>query len=143
MCQYGTCGRLVPAVSGNNHALDTLKSRLSVSYIDVLCSYLDLEWSEPHPGNDKGGWDVKIEPMTNEEDWQAKPTLFFQLKSTVSPEIHEEYISFSLDVKTYKKLSDSVNIGHTLLGLLCLDLDTSKWLTISPEELIMRKPMYW
>lgn len=72
---YGTCGMHQGNVSAKSNSLN-IKSRLGVSYVEVLCSYLDLDCSEPKPGNDVSGWDVRIEPVRTKDEWTMKPRLF-------------------------------------------------------------------
>lgn len=141
--EYGACGMLPSGTPSTDVMLDPIKSRLSVSYIGVLCSYLDLGWNEPFPSNDRSGWDIHIEPVVMRSEWEEKPELYIQLKSTSVPVCHDGYISYKLDVDTYRELCRSGFKDRSILALLCLDDDTTKWVETSAECLIMRRAMYW
>lgn len=141
--RYGTCGRLSADVPSNAKELDIIKSRLCVSYIETLCSYLELDCSEPKSGNDRAGWDVKIEPVIMRDEWVAKPVLYIQLKGTVSPTIHDDHISYQLDRKTYDNLRKSCVKNNTLVAVMVFEDDTSQWVRTDDESLTMRRVMYW
>lgn len=120
-----------------------IKSRLSVSYVEVLCSYLDLDCSEPKSGNDVSGWDVRIEPVRTRDEWKTKPRLFIQLKSMVYNSEGGYHISYSLDRRTYDELRKSSVRDCSLLAVLCLEDDPSQWVSTDDECLMMRRVMYW
>lgn len=140
---YGCCGRYNHPPDANDNSLGPIKAKLSVDYVNILCSYLDLHCHEPKQQDDRGGWDVRIEPVLLGKDWKSKPELFIQLKSVSSPKYHDNYVSFELDAKTYRKLRNVTIKDRTLLCILCLDEDTSKWVDCDGESLVLRKVMYW
>ena len=141
--EFGTCAMMPNDTPCNDGSLAAVKSRLSVSYVHVLCSYLDLHCMEPQQQNDRGGWDLLLTPVRIRSDWIRKPEIHIQLKSTTSPRIHDGYVSFTLDAPTFHKLRNIIFGGTTLLFLLCLDEDTSKWVHADAESLVLRKVMYW
>lgn len=141
--EYGTCGMLSRNIPGSDHDFDIIKSRLCVCYIETLCSYLDLDCSEPKQGNDVSGWDVRIEPVNVKDEWERKPTLYIQLKGTTNPAVHDKHISFSLDRRTYDQLRKASVRDRTLLAVMCFEDDTSKWVNTNSECLMMRRVMYW
>lgn len=141
--EFGTCAMMPSDTPCNDGSLAAVKSRLSVSYVHILCSYLDLHCLEPQQQNDRGGWDLLLTPVRIRPGWVHKPEIHIQLKSTTSPKVHEGYISFTLDAPTFHKLRNITFGGSTLLCLLCLDEDTSKWVHVDAESLVLRKVMYW
>lgn len=140
---YGTCGMLPPDTSSGDGKLSIIKSRLCLSYIDTLCSYLELDWHEPKSGNDVSGWDVAIEPVRNRDEWETKPELYIQLKAEVCPPVHNGCISYELDRRTYDRLRISTVRDRSLLALLYLDDDPSLWVDTNGDSLVMRRVMYW
>ena len=140
---FGCCGRCSYPPKASDDLLDPIKSNLSVDYVRVLCSYLDLHCHESGQQNDRGGWDVRIEPVLFRNDWKSKPELYIQLKGVSSPKYHNNYVSFELDAKTYRKLRNVVVKDRTLFCILCLDEDTSRWVECDGESLHLRRIMYW
>lgn len=74
-------------------------------------------------------------------------TMDYQLKSTVNWNCRGDYIIYNLEVKNYNKMvlryRDPIARIPYILILLCLPKDREEWLSISPEEIILRKCCYW
>lgn len=74
-------------------------------------------------------------------------TMDYQLKSTVNWKCRGNYIFYNLEVKNYNKMvarfQDPISKTPYILILLCLPKNREEWLSISPEEIILRKCCYW
>ncbi|MCC4771047.1 DUF4365 domain-containing protein [Methanosarcina sp. DH2] len=74
-------------------------------------------------------------------------TMDYQLKSTVNWNCRKDFIIYNLEVKNYNKMvirfKDNIAKTPYVLILLCLPKKRDEWLSISPEEIILRKCCYW
>jgi hypothetical protein len=66
-----------------------------------------------------------------------------QLKSTMLAIEEDTEIKYDLDVTTYDDLREEMDNCPRILVLLVLPDDESKWLEQSPEQLLLRRCVYW
>jgi len=72
------------------------------------------------------------------------PQLDIQLKSTTRAEVRDTEVAYDLEVRAYNLLRQPVLSGGVrLLVLLLLPDDESQWLTLSEDELFLRRCAYW
>ena len=67
------------------------------------------------------------------------------MKSTYSNVLYsetEESIKYALKVKNYNDLIEQ-NGDYLVLALLILPQDKEQWVTLTPENLILRRCVYW
>lgn len=72
-----------------------------------------------------------------------RPALDIQLKATInlgSP--HDGYFRFPLKTNNYELLRIDTQTPRILV-VLDLPRDQSRWLTITPDELVLRRSAYW
>lgn len=87
---------------------------------------------------DRDGVDLQINaggPM--------RPSLGVQLKATInlgSP--HNGYFRFPLKINNYESLRRDTQVPRVLV-VLDLPRDQSQWMTITPDELVLRRSAYW
>jgi hypothetical protein len=89
------------------------------------------------------GFFSKIVTDKNKKYHETGTLIQFQLKASKNIKINEKEksVSYQLDVNSYNKL---VSCSFpTLLILLSLPKEESQWITISTENLILRKCCYW
>ena len=70
----------------------------------------------------------------------------FQLKASKNCSIDETSIIYDFDADTYNYLCSRAQAKHTtpiVLLLLVLPQDESEWLSVSPEQMILKKACYW
>ncbi|MEN6350221.1 MAG: DUF4365 domain-containing protein [Syntrophomonas sp.] len=69
-----------------------------------------------------------------------------QLKATTTWSEHGDQIIYDLEAKTYNDLIDRFNTPHgtpLILIVLCLPEKDEDWLTVSHEQLILKRSCYW
>lgn len=72
-----------------------------------------------------------------------RPALGIQLKATINlGEARDGQYSFRLNVRNYELLCTPVQTPR-LLVVLDLPQDETQWLTVTAEELVMRRRAYW
>lgn len=113
------------------------KERLSLVYVKALAARVGFTTSEPDL--DRDSVDLSIhggEPRN--------PTLDLQLKATTKLGAERNGCrSFpSLKMKNYDQLRGPSQAPR-LLVVLDLPQDESHWMTVTPEELILRRRAYW
>jgi hypothetical protein len=69
--------------------------------------------------------------------------LDLQLKSTTRASVGDTVVSYDLDARSYQHLRVQPPMCPRILVLLVLPDDDEKWLSQSPEELILRHCAYW
>lgn len=70
----------------------------------------------------------------------------FQLKATKNLMMENDIVKYDLDAETYNYLVNRANTPRTtpaILIILSLPKDEQNWLTLSEEELILRRCCYW
>lgn len=72
-----------------------------------------------------------------------RPALELQLKATAHLEkSHDEYVKFRLGKKNYDDLRTQTQTPR-LLVVLELPKEENKWITVTPDELVVRHRAYW
>lgn len=109
---------------------------LSRAYAYAVAAWTGYATSIPDP--DRDGVDLRIQA-----GGAMRPALDFQLKATVNlGEPHEGYFHFSLKRRNYDLLRLPTQTPR-LLVVLDLPRDEQRWMTITADELILRRSAYW
>lgn len=109
---------------------------LSRAYAYAVAAWAGYATSIPDP--DRDGVDLRIQA-----GGAMRPALDFQLKATVNlGEPHEGYFHFSLKRRNYDLLRLPTQTPR-LLVVLDLPRDEQRWMTITADELILRRSAYW
>lgn len=108
-------------------------SRVYVQAVAALAGYvIDT------PSYDRAGIDLTVkagEPMY--------PAIELQLKATINLGAAKDgFFHYPLEVKNYKKLRKPSQTPR-LLVVLDLPKDEASWLTVSGDELVLRRCAYW
>ncbi len=112
------------------------KEGLSLAYVRALAARAGLSTSVPEPDRDS----VDLRIMTH---GPRRPALDLQLKATTDlPNGRSGFLPFRLSIKNYGDLCVETQTPR-LLVLLELPKDESRWMTVTPEELILRRRAYW
>ncbi|MYF36681.1 MAG: DUF4365 domain-containing protein [Synechococcus sp. SB0678_bin_12] len=113
------------------------KERLSLVYVKALAARAGFSTSEPDL--DRDSVDLKIQ-----DSGPRHPALDLQLKATTTldPERNGCRSFRSLSIKNYNDLPGPSQTPR-LLVVLELPQDESRWMKVTPEELILRQRAYW
>lgn len=117
------------------------KEELSVSYLNAVCACAGIAME--HVRHDEDGVDCHITKILQHEAIKLKTILGVQLKSTSQVlKTDDNYIYYPLKSKNYNDFTVP-STYDMILCVLVLPKDEKGWLSITEEELIMRKCMYW
>ena len=110
--------------------------QLSRAYVQALAA--GAGYTTSTPSLDRDSVDLEIHA-----GGARRPKLDLQLKATtdLGPEIENAYW-FSLKVKNYNDLRVETLVPRILV-VLVLPKSEDKWLTVTAEELILRRCAYW
>ena len=112
------------------------KEGLSVAYVKALAARAGFSTAVPEP--DRDSVDVRI--MAG---GPRRPALDLQLKSTTDlAEAQDGFRRFRLRIKNYNDLRIETQTPR-LLVVLDLPQDEVQWMTITMEELVLRRRAYW
>ena len=112
------------------------KERLSLVYVNALAARAGFTTSEPDL--DRDSVDLRIQA-----GGLFRPALELQLKATASLDAPQSgRFSFPLSIKNYNDLRCESQTPR-LLVVLELPQEESRWMMVTPEELILRRRAYW
>lgn len=87
---------------------------------------------------DRDGVDLQIQAGGD-----MRPTLDLQLKATVNLKMGSDgFVRYPLKVRNYDLLRVGTHIPR-LLVVLDLPKDETRWMTVTPRKLILRRRAYW
>ena len=112
------------------------KERLSLVYVKALAARAGFLTSVPEP--DRDSVDLRIQAGGS-----RRPALDLQLKATT--DLHEPqagFLPFRLEIKNYSDLRVLTQTPR-LLVVFELPDDESRWMTVTAEELVLRRRAYW
>ena len=112
------------------------KERLSLVYVKALAARAGFATSVPEP--DRDSVDLRIQARG-----RRRPALDLQLKATAAlGEPQAGFLSFRLAIKNYGDLRVETQTPR-LLVVFELPQDESRWMTVTAEELVLRRRAYW
>lgn len=127
-----------------------IRSELSFAYLKTIIAHLGGSCIPPGPVLDAMGIDAVTQLQGN---WSDEPyadktiDIYFQLKSTSNNYTQpQENIGYSIDKDRYNKYIDRSNERRFFLLLLMVlppEDEYEQWLQITPEQLVLKKCMYW
>ena len=121
----------VPLLTGPDQ-----KEGVSLAYVRALAARAGFSTSVPEPDRDS----VDLRIMAHR---LRRPALDLQLKARNDlPHGRSGLLPFRLSVKNYGDLCVETQTPR-LLVLLELPKDESRWMTVTHEELILRRRAYW
>ena len=112
------------------------KERLSLVYVKALAARAGFMTSVPEP--DRDSVDLRIQAGGS-----RRPALDLQLKATAAlDEPQASFVPFRLTIKNYSDLRVETQTPR-LLVVFELPGDESRWMTVTAEELVLRRRAYW
>ena len=112
------------------------KEGLSLAYVQALAARAGFSTAVPEP--DRDSVDVRI--MAG---GPRRPALDLQLKATANlAETQDGFRRFRLGIKNYDDLRVETQTPR-LLVVLDLPQDEAQWMTVTTEELVLRRRAYW
>ena len=112
------------------------KERLSLVYVNALAVRAGFATSVPEP--DRDSVDVRVQA-----GGPYRPALDLQLKATAKLDgPHAGFVRFRLSIKNYDDLR-VVTQTPRLLVVFELPTNESRWMTVTAEELVLRRRAYW
>ena len=112
------------------------KEGLSLVYVRALATRAGFSTSVPSP--DRDSVDLQIQA-----GGPHRPALDLQLKATTGlGEPQAGFLPFRLKIKNYSDLRVETQTPR-LLVVLELPEDESRWMTLTTEELVLRRRAYW
>ena len=112
------------------------KEGLSLAYVKALAARAGFSTSVPEPDRDS----VDLRIMAG---GPRRPALDLQLKATIDlAEPQAGFLPFRLSIKNYSELRVETQTPR-LLVVLELPQDESRWMTVTTEELVLRRRAYW
>jgi hypothetical protein len=117
------------------------KEELSIGYLNIVCAYAGIAMSpEKH---DESGVDYRLSKELKVRSVKYRATIEVQLKSTSQSLLFDdESFRFPFKAKNYNDFIKQ-STCDTLLCVLVLPAVKSEWLSITPDELVLKKCMYW
>lgn len=123
-----------------------VKEGLSIAYVEAVSARAGTNITSPRRHD--YGIDGTFCQVTVYEDRRRERghKLDFQCKATVDWALEGDEIVYDLEAKTWNDLTQnngSTRAVRSILLLLCLPADPTRWLTVTPVELILRECCYW
>lgn len=115
--------------------LNQQKEQFSLAYIRAVAAHAGYQVARPESDMDS------IDGMLIAE-YETRPQVNFQAKSTSHDLIRGEGLSYELPLKNYNDLRIQTMVPRILIVVL-MPASTADWLTHSEQELILRKCGYW
>ena len=112
------------------------KEQLSLVYVKALAARAGFATSVPEP--DRDSVDLRIQASG-----PRRPALDLQLKATAAlDEPQAGFLRFPLKIKNYDDLRVETQTPR-LLVVFELPTDEAHWMTVTAEELVLRRRAYW
>ncbi len=127
-------------------ANNDIESELSYAYLHAIASKAGLNCKVENRHGDNYGIDAQIDyfaaiPGT----WRTDVSLRVQLKATINRGSETDtHISYPFKgIEQYNRLRTNSGEPHRILVVLYLPKDPNEWLSIGPDELILKQAAYW
>jgi hypothetical protein len=123
-----------------------IESELSYAYLHAVAAKAGMSCNQGNRHDDGAGVDVEVtyRGMTT-HPYFRHVQLNIQLKATVQDSgTDPNYLSYFMKgLKRYDKLRTNDSEIYKILVVLFLPSNANSWLSISPDELILKKAVYW
>ena len=114
------------------------QEELSRVYVRAVAAGAGYTTSEPN--YDRDSVDIMIH---SGDGFQMRPSIALQLKATINLNCTEGVYRFPLTIRNYNQLRGDKLQMPRLLVVLGMPRDETQWLTITNEELTLRRLAYW
>lgn len=108
---------------------------LSEVYVSAIAARAGFTFAKPNLDRDSVD-------LTISAGGRQRPKLDLQLKGTINLDASKEEMPFQLKVKNYNDLRESTQVPRILV-VVRLPKDADQWLSVSPDQLILRHCAYW
>jgi hypothetical protein len=115
---------------------------LSRAYVQAVAARCGMSCSMPTPDY---GIDMSLHEIivAGTRRMESGYRVDIQAKSTTQGQVQPAFVLYDLEVAAYEMLR-SARVGcPRILVVLVLPVDEAQWLTLSEDELVMRRCAYW
>lgn len=123
-----------------------IESELSYAYLHAVASAVGINCQIENRHGDNRGIDTRLTcygPF--EASYKEEIDLKVQLKATITTPVETDthFSYFFSGIKQYDFLREETKNQHRVLVVLFLPDGHDEWLSVSPEQLILKKCAYW
>lgn len=122
--------------------INAQKEEFSYGFLQLLGAKAGLEVTKSGRQTDNQKIDLHIIHAGRISDLYT-PRFDVQVKCTHKNNIDNEYFLYDLDIKTYDRLRYIHHDVPIFLIILVVPENINEWVTITPEQLIIKKCAYW
>ncbi len=115
---------------------DDVESALSIAYVHAIAADAGYLCGEP-PGPDRDSVDLQLSA-----GGEMRPKLDVQLKACMTLRGSTDVFNYPLKIKNYNDLRIPTQTPRILV-VLHLPRERAQWMTITPDELVVRRAAYW
>lgn len=108
---------------------------LSEVYVSAIAARAGYTFSKPNLDRDSVD-------LTISAGGKSRPKLDIQLKGTMNLDVSSDPMAYSLKLKNYNDLREPTQTPRILV-VVRLPRDRDLWLSVSPDEMILRHCAYW
>jgi Domain of unknown function (DUF4365) len=115
---------------------------LSRAYVQAVAARCGMSYSCPTPDY---GIDLSLHEIVVEgaRRFESGYRLDIQAKSTTQSRVEPAAVRYDLEVAAYDTLRSARVVCPRILVVLVLPADESQWLSLSEDEMILRRCAYW
>jgi hypothetical protein len=121
---------------------ELIKEQLSIAFMHALASKAGFSVVKPSVDNDSIDLVISADGKVDATSKISSPRIEIQLKASLTIQINEGKFHFQLDKKNYEDLRAETALPR-LLVFLNLPSQEDEWLTVTPDELILRRAAYY
>jgi len=122
------------------------QEQLSKAYINAVVAHAGHTFSEPQDDYGVDGSMHKIASSANGRRYDSGIVIDVQLKATTDWTLQDDFVVYDVEAKTFNDLAirfQEDRATEMILAVLCLPQDENEWLSITNEQLILKKCCYW
>ena len=118
------------------------KQQLSVAYVHAVAARAGYACQVKVPDEESVAVMISASGKVHEMSIIRSPRLEVQLKTTASPQLKPDYLTYPLKLKNYQDLREETLVPK-LLVVLMLPKSPAEWLEATEECMILRQCAYW
>jgi hypothetical protein len=126
-----------PQTLGLGLSISHAQEQFSKAFVLAVAALAGCSAAEPEPDVDSIDWTLSCRLAPR------RPKLDLQVKSTINDVGSPESIYFPLRRKNYDDLILTKLLTRRLLILVVVPRQPETWLSVSPEQLVLRRCAYW
>jgi Domain of unknown function (DUF4365) len=135
--QWNTMSDITPQSLGLGLSISHAQEQFSKAFVLAVAALAGCSAAEPQPDVDSIDWTLscRLSPR--------RPKLDLQVKSAINDVGSPELIHYPLKRKNYDDLILTNLLTRRPLVLVVLPPQPEAWLSVSPEQLVLRRCAYW